>query len=197
MCVRNCFSSAGSRDRSSAGSSRIRTGRRRRTRRRSPRPVPAGLQREPREVQPGRPALGPGGQLGEFARIESRLPTSSKQDAASCSSSRRSSTPISCTCPCARHRASGSWGSSLLAIAIAEPAGTYSNSAATVSRHDGLETRCRSSSTITVEPSPAVSAPPTSEPGQRPRGRRGTGQRIEHRGRHGLDPMNRRRDVPQ
>ena len=90
----------------------------------------------------------------------SSTPAASSSSPASRSSSRRSATPISCTNPCARQRASGSAGSSLLATAICEPAGTYSNSAASTSRQDGLATACRSSSTSTSGRSSPASALP-------------------------------------
>ena len=101
------------------------------------------------------------------------------------------------TDPCARQRASGSAGSSLLAIAICEPAGTYSNSAASTSRQDGLATACRSSSTSTSGRSSAASALPTRgtrfDPGRSPWAR----QRVEHLGRERLDAVDRGRDVAQ
>ena len=96
---------------------------------------------------------------------------------------RRSRAPI----PCARQRPSGSAGSSRLAIAICEPAGTYSNSAASTSRHDGFATACRSSSTSTSGRSSAGQRAPDARdalrPGRSPRAR----QCVEHRGRERFD----------
>ena len=91
----------------------------------------------------------------------SSTPAACSSNPASRSSSRRSATPTSCTPPCTRQRASGSSGASRLAIAICEPAGRYSTSAASTSRLDRLATACRSSSTSTSGRSSAASALPT------------------------------------
>ena len=103
--------------------------------RRSPRSA-SRLHRQRREVQAGGPALGPLGQLGPRSRPAALRRSSSSS--ASCSSRRRSATPISSTNPRARQRASGSAGTSRLAIAICEPAGRNPSSAARASRHDGI-----------------------------------------------------------
>ena len=160
VCVRNSASAGGSRDSSSK--------RKYSDMNRSPPVKPAAL------AGPGAPACidsaaryRPAGQpsvcsvSSESASASSSTPAASSSSLASCSSSRRSATPISCTKPCARQRASGSAGSSLLAIAICEPAGTYSNSAASTSRQDGLARAWRSSSTSTSGRSSAPSALPT------------------------------------
>ena len=194
--LRNFASSAGSRDRSSRRKYSD-------TNRSSPlKPsAPAALAPRPASTAPrgtGRQASPPSARSArESSLASSSTPAASSSSSASCSSSRRSCTPISCTDPCARQRASGSAGSSLLAIAICEPAGTYWNSSASTSRQDGLATACRSSSASTSGCSSAASALPT-------RGMRmaqvdppGPGQRVEHLGRERLDPVNRGRDVAQ
>ena len=155
-----------------------------------------GPHRQRRQVQAGRPSFRSLGQLGDLAVVELDSRASSSNPA-SCSSSRRSATPISCTEPCARQRPSGSAGSSLLAIAICEPAGTYRNSAASTSRQAGLATACRSSSTSTSGRSSAASALPTTGNACGPGGSAWAGQRFEHLGRDRLDAVNRGRDVAQ
>ena len=92
---------------------------------------------------------------------------------------------------------SGSAGSSRLAIAICEPAGTYSNSAASTSRQEGLATACRSSSTSTSGRSSAASALPRRGDALRPGRPARAGQRVEHLGRDRLDAVDRGRDVAQ
>ena len=85
----------------------------------------------------------------------------SNSNPASCSSSRRSGTPISCTHPSARQRPSGRAGASRLVTAISEPAGTYRTSSARTSRQAPLVTRWRSSSTSTIGCSNRAMAAPT------------------------------------
>ena len=159
--LRNCASAAGSRERSSrrkysdtkpvvAGEAR---GARRARR--------ARLHRQRREVQAGRPALRPLGQLGQLARVELDSRSLQQQPGLLLVEPEVGHADLVRPCPCARQRASGSAGSSRLAIAICEPAGTYSNSAASTSRQDGFATACRSSSTSTSGRSSAASAPPT------------------------------------
>ena len=133
----------------------------------------------------------------ESSLASSSTPAASSSNAASCSSSRRSATPISCTCPFVRQRASGSAGSSRLATAIRDPAGTYRTSSASTSRQDGLATRCRSSSASTSGPLECGQSAPETRDAARPSGSARAGQRVEHLGRNRLDPVNRRRDVAQ
>ena len=127
----------------------------------------------------------------------SSTPAACSSNPASRSSSRRSATPTSCTPPCARQRASGSSGASRLAIAICEPAGTYSTSAASTSRQDRLATACRSSSTSTSGRSSAASALPTRGTRFDQRGSPRARQRIEDLGCERVDAMDRGGDVPQ
>ena len=160
MCLRNCASASGSRERSSR--------RKYSDTNRSPPVKPSGLSElaAPARIDSAaryKPAGHPSVRSVNSATspASSSTPASASSIPASCSSSRRSPTPISSTEPCARQRPRGRAGSSLLATAIWEPAGTYRESSASTSRQAGLATACRSSSASTSGRSRAASAPPT------------------------------------
>ena len=194
--VRNCASSGGSRDRSS----RRKYSDTKRSLPSSPRPTPAAaLPACSDSAARYRPAGQPSVRSvsSESWVGSSSTPTASSSNPASCSSSRRSDTPISCTHPCDRQRASGSAGSSRLVIAICEPAGTYRTSSARTSRQDRLSTRCRSSSTSTIGCSSRRHRGPDAPDARRPGERCWAGQHFQHLGRDRPDTEQRRRDVPQ
>ena len=119
---------------------------------------PACIDRAARYRPAGQPSVW--SVSSEISVGSSSIPAAFSSRPASTSFSRRSATPISDTDPCDRQRASGNAGSSLLATAICEPAGTYWKSAVSTSRHEGFAMVCRSSSTSTSGCPTAASARP-------------------------------------
>ena len=133
----------------------------------------------------------------ESSLASSSTPAASSSNPASCSSSRRSATPISSTHPCARQRASGRAGSSLLAIAICEPAGTYSNSVREHVQTGRIGDRVQIVEHQHQRALERGQRAPEPRDACRPGGSPRAGQRVEHLGRERLDTVDRRRDVAQ
>ena len=196
VCVRNRASASGSRDRSSRRkysdtnrSSPANAIGARRVRR-------PGLHRERGEIEAGRPALGPLGQVGDAGRVE--LHTRAAEQRGRLLLVEPEIGHADLVQPPLRPPAGeGQAGSSLLAMAICEPAGTCSHSAASTSRQAGFATACRSSSTSTNGRSRDASALPRRGTRVDQIGAARAGQRVEHLGRERLDAVERGRDVPQ